>query len=121
MNYLELQQTLLDGYSLGDGYCRVSYEKGGVCILVQEKLRYTSIVLAKHFKDKDFEVCAIKIYLNTKKVCIITIYRAPSGNVDTFITKLDAILQKLFIVTVDFIICDDININYLVDSDRKVS
>jgi hypothetical protein len=70
-------------------------------------------------KYNDFEVCAIKIYLNTKKVYIITIYRAPSGNFDTFITKLDAILKKLFIVTADFIICGDININYLVDSDRK--
>ena len=47
------------------------------------------------------------------------IYRAPSGNFDTFITKLDTILKKLFIVTVDFIICGDININYLIDSDRK--
>ena len=64
MNYLELQQTFLD-------------EKGGVCILVQENLRYVSINLAKYSKDKDFEVCAIKIYLNTKKVCIIAIYIEP--------------------------------------------
>jgi hypothetical protein len=52
-------------------------------------------------------------------VCIIAIYRAPSGNLDTFITNLDAILKKLFTVTVNLIICGDININYLVDSDRK--
>lgn len=88
---------------------------------MQEKLRYASIDLAKYCKDKDFEVCATKIYLNTKKVCIIALYRAPSGNFDTFITKLDAILKKLFIVTVDFIICGDLNINYLVDSDKKKS
>jgi hypothetical protein len=95
-NYLGLQQTFLDGYSLGDSYCRVSYEKGGVCVFVQEKLRYTSIDLAKYCNDKDFGVCAIKIYLHTKKVCIITIYRAPSGSFDIFVTKLDAILKKLY-------------------------
>jgi hypothetical protein len=33
--------------------------------------------------------------------------------------KLDLILKKLFSVTVDFIICDGININFLADSDRK--
>jgi hypothetical protein len=27
MNYLELQQILLDSYSLGAGYCRATYKK----------------------------------------------------------------------------------------------
>jgi hypothetical protein len=79
MNYLELQKILLDSYSLGASYCRVTYEKGGVCIFVQEKLRYVGTDLAKYCKDKDFEVCATKIYMNTKKVCIIAIYRAPQA------------------------------------------
>jgi exonuclease III len=118
-NYLEFQRTSLDCYSLGADYCRTSYTKGGVCILEQDKLRFVNIDLAKFCKDKDFEVCAIKIYLETKKICIIAIYRAPSGNFDIFISNLDSILKKLFTVTVDFIICGDININFLVDSDRK--
>ena len=33
-----------------------------------------------HCKEKDFEACALKLYLNFKSVCIVTIYRAPSGN-----------------------------------------
>jgi hypothetical protein len=119
MNYLELQQIFLDKYSLGASYCRTLYDKGGVCIFVQKNLRHVSIHLVKYCKDKDFEACAIKIYLNTRKVCIITIYRAPSGSFDAFITKLYAILKKLFTVTVALIICGDLNINYLVDSNRK--
>jgi hypothetical protein len=70
-------------------------------------------------KDKDFEVCAVKLHFNTRKICIIAIYRAPSGNFDSFINKLDTILKKLFKATIDFIICGDININFLVDRDRK--
>jgi hypothetical protein len=66
MNYLQLQQIFLDSYSLGVGYCRSSYAKEGVCILVQEK-QFVRINLAKYCKDKDFEVCVIKIYLDTKK------------------------------------------------------
>jgi exonuclease III len=57
--------------------------------------------------------------LNTKSACIIAIYTAPSGNFDLFINKLDVILRKLYTTALEYIICGDININYLVDSDRK--
>jgi len=118
MNHLELQQTFIDNYKLGVSYCRTLYEEGGVCIFVQERLRYVKIDLEKQSKDKDFEVCAIMIHLNAKSACIIAIYRAPTGNFDLFISKLDAILRKLYTVTTEYIICGNINIDYLVDSDR---
>jgi hypothetical protein len=70
---------------------------------------------------RDCKICAIKTYLNTKSAGIIAIYiyRAPSGNFDLFINKLDVILRKLYITTLEYIICGDINIDYLVDSERK--
>jgi hypothetical protein len=55
MNHLELQQTFFDNYKLGISYCRTFYEKGGVCIFVQESLRYVRIDLEKYCKDKDFK------------------------------------------------------------------
>jgi len=73
----------------------------------------------KYCKDKYFEVCAIKIHFNAKSACIIAIYRAPSGNFDLFISKLDTILRKLYTVSTEYIICGDINIDYLVDNDKK--
>ena len=87
MNPLELQQTFIDNYKLGVSYCRTLYEKGGVCIFVQESLRYVKIDMENHCKDKNSEVCAINIYLNTKCTCIIAIYRAPKGNFELFISK----------------------------------
>jgi len=73
MNHLELQQTFFDNYKLGVSYCRTLYEKGGVSIFVQESLTYVKIDLEKYCKDKDFEVCAIKIHFNVKSACIIYI------------------------------------------------
>jgi hypothetical protein len=119
MNQLELQQTFLDSYKLGAGYCRTLCEKGGVCIFVQESLRYVSTDLENYCMDKDLEVCAIKIYINAKSACVIAIYRAPSGNFDLFITKLDIILRQLYTCTTEYITCGDINTHYLVDSNRK--
>jgi len=57
--------------------------------------------------------------LNTKSVCIIAIYRAPSGNFDLFLSKSDVVLRNLYTATQDYIVCGDINIDDLIDSDRK--
>ena len=119
MNHLELQQTFLDNYKLGNSYCRSFYKNGGACIFVQESLRYLKIDLEKYCKDKDFEICAIKIHFNTKSAYIIATCRAPSGKYDLFLSKLDTILRKLCTFTPEYIICGDINIDYLVDSDRR--
>jgi len=119
MNYLELQQTFFDNYKLGASYCRNSYEKGGVCIFVQENIRYVNLNLQKYSKDKDFEACAKKIYLNNRQASIITIYRSPSGNFNLFMIKLDVILRHLYMTTTELILCGVINIDHLSDSDRK--
>ena len=93
MNHSELQQIFFDNYKLGASYCRSSFEKGDVCIFVQENLRYVKLNLQKHCKDKDFEVCATKVRFNTTQANIIAIYRSPSGNFNFFITKLGVILR----------------------------
>jgi len=49
--------------------------------------------LEKDCIDQDIEICKLKVKLNTIYVCIIAIYRAPSGNFNQFINKLDT-LQK---------------------------
>jgi hypothetical protein len=95
------------------------YEMGGVCMYVQESLNYVRLDLEKYCQDKNFEVCAIKIHLDMKSVCIIAIYRAPSRNFYLFLSKLDVVLKNLYTATLEYIVCGDINIDYLIDSDRK--
>jgi len=119
MDYSELQQTSFNNYKLVASYCRNSYAKGSVCIFKQETLRYVRLDLKKHCKDKDFEVCATKVHFNSRQTIIIAIYRSPSGDFSSFITKLDIILRQLYKVTTVSVICGDINIDYLADSDRK--
>jgi hypothetical protein len=46
-------------------------------------------------------------------------YRAPSGDINEFLQKLDAILKYLYSPKSEFIICGDININYLTENNRK--
>jgi len=52
-------------------------------------------------------------------MCIITIYRAPTGNFNFFLQNLDNVLQVLHTPASNFIICGDLNINYLVENEKK--
>ena len=63
----------------------------------------------------------IKLYAvqgNTKVSCfiIICIYRSFSGNFDQFLTFLDFTWKHLYRPLTKFLMCGDINVDYLVDS-----
>jgi hypothetical protein len=49
---------------------------------------------------------------------MITAYRSPTGNFDIFLLKLDNILSAHYSNKLEFIICGDVNINYLEKCDR---
>jgi len=51
-------------------------------------------------------------------MCINTFY-SPSGNFSHFLLKLDTTLQLLYTPILQIIICRDININYLMESEKK--
>jgi hypothetical protein len=78
-----------------------------------------NIDLVKHCKDQDIEICALKLEFSTIQMCVLTTCRAPTGNFSHFLHRPDTILQILYTPTLDFIICGDININYLTKSERK--
>jgi hypothetical protein len=71
--------------------------------------------------EQDIEICALKLSFGTLNICVLTLYRAPSGNVSSFLLKLDTILQVLCTPKSHFIICGDININYLKESEDKTN
>jgi len=55
MNHLELQQTFFNNHKLGVSYSRTLSEKGGVCIFVQESLRYVRIDLESIVRINTFK------------------------------------------------------------------
>jgi hypothetical protein len=74
MNIMELQQLNIDSYKIGANYCMHLHTKN---------LTFVNI---EYCKDKHFEICAVKLKLGSKRFCIITIYRVPTGNIDIFLT-----------------------------------
>jgi hypothetical protein len=91
-----------------------------VRILVHKSLKYTNINLDEYCKHQDIEACALKLESTFLNICIVAIYRALAGNFIQFINTLDSILKTLHSSKLEFIICGDINTNYVIDSDKKI-
>jgi hypothetical protein len=75
--------------------------------------------LNKFCKEQDLEAWTVKLQSSACNICIMSIYRAPSGNFLLFLSGLGAILMALFNNNTELILCGDINVNYLEDSNRK--
>ena len=69
--------------------------------------------------EKDVEICAVKLEIQTSVFCIIAVYRSPSGNFNRFLETIDAVLQSLYSPSLGIIICGDLNINYLVLNEQR--
>jgi exonuclease III len=119
INPLERNNIIMDHYNLGVIYHRKSLSKGGVCIFVHDSIRYVSINLDRFCLDQIIEICAVKLQSAGQNICIVAIYRRPSGNFVHFLNSLDRVLNTICGPGVEFIICGDININYLQDTPKK--
>ena len=114
-----LYQISIDGYKLGAVHSRQVLKGGGVCIFIQNTLECTAIKLDKYCNKQKIEVCLLKIISIFHNILIMAVNRAPSGNFSLFLKRLDDILKSLYRVDLKFIICGDINIDYLTEDDKK--
>jgi len=115
----EVGYVVMENHTVGAHYCRSVYQRGGAIIYVHNSLKFSNIDLSGHCKEKDIQICAVKIHTNCLIMCIITIYRAPSGNFTYFLQRLDNVLKFLNTPSTCLILCGDLNINCLVESDQK--
>ena len=119
LKHSEIDFMCMDQYKLGAKFCRESLKNGGVSVFVHDTLQCTNINLAVFCKEQDIEACAVRINLSSLTICIISIYRSPTGNFLHSLHTLDSILSFLHNNTIEIIICGDFNINYLNDNDKK--
>jgi len=114
-----LANTHIPKHKLGAKYCRKNLKQGSVRIYVRESLKFTNINLLKYSKEQDIEIAAFQFNIQKGKVIILCIYRAPCGNNECFLNKLETILNSLHKHNSEFIICGNININYLESNNKK--
>lgn len=117
----EIININLDQYKLGTFFCRQEYKGGGACIYISQSFQCNVINLEKYHKEKDLEICALKLNVQMNNFIIICIYRSPTGNYTYFLTQLEIILNDLYNTSSIFILCGDFNIDYKKDNYRKYS
>jgi len=100
----ETDTIALANSSLGAIFCRNSFKNGGVSIFTHTSIQSTNMNLNNFCKEKDLEICAVKLHLLSYEVCIITVYRSPSRNFQYFIDNLEKHLSMIRSNTTEIII-----------------
>jgi exonuclease III len=115
---LEITCIIIKFYNLEAYFCHKS-KNGGVCIFVHYKLQFTPTDLNEYCIDQDIEICAVKLHHFPSNICILTVYRSPTGNVSCFLNNLEFIRTRIYTNLSNIILCGDINVNYLDDGDTN--
>jgi hypothetical protein len=109
----------MDQYKLGTKFCKESLKNDGVSIFVHDTLQCTNINLDEFCKEQDTEACAVRINLSSITICIISVYRSPMGNFLHFLHTSEDFILSFLHNTIEIIICNNFNINYLNNNDKK--
>jgi len=92
----EMEMMSIEYYKVGTKFCRQQFKNGGLCIFVHESIDFDVISTHCICKEKDLEICAVKLNLPKIKIVIRTIYRSTTGNYNHFLRKLDSFLNLLY-------------------------
>lgn len=107
------------GYKLVTSFCRAHHIHGGCAIYAKNNLEVRKLDFSEYSEEMICECVGIKLTLNNKSACVISVYRPPNDACfQVFLFKLYLLLEK--VSKNDYIfICGDLNIDYLVESMQK--
>jgi len=83
----EINNLSLKGYKLASEFCRKKIRGGGACILINKALFYSTIDLNQYCHEKMLEMCTIKLHLKSFKLIVLCVYRAPTGDINFFLSN----------------------------------
>jgi hypothetical protein len=101
-------------YNLVTECCRQTFRRGVVCIFLREKLKFSNVNLNEFCKEV-LEVCAVKLPFPS---ALYSLLQSSFWNLLTFLKWLRCHFKSLYNTNSKLIICDDINVNYLVGNNR---
>ena len=105
----ELQFFNIVGYTLGASFCRQEGKHGGVMIMLRDNVKFTEIPdISLMSVPLHCEVCGIRV--RQSGIFIISLYRAPTGDMSVFYGVLDKLFDFLKVTKSKIILCGDFNI-----------
>jgi hypothetical protein len=73
----------------------------------------------RYSKEKDIEICAVKLHFSSHTVVIVSVYRSPAGSFSYFLNNFEIALNHIYDNSIGIILCGYFNINYLTDNCNK--
>jgi exonuclease III len=111
----EISRTVIKFCNLRAYFCRKSRKIGGVNIFVHQNRQFTPTDPDEFCIAQETEICAVKLHYFSTNICILTVYRSPTGNFLHFLNNLESSLTRIYANSSIIILCGDINVNYLDD------
>ena len=86
--------TYIEGYGTGTVFSREQSAIGGICIRVKQGIEYIKMTEVKKIsREHIFKCCEIE--LCASGIVIVAVYRTPSSNVNSFLSKVEDLLKYL--------------------------
>lgn len=98
-------------FVLASSYSRAGSRGGGVAIWTRSDLMVKAVNVSDFCIDKHSEMCAIEYVYKKNKTIILNCYRSPCGDLHVFFNSLFDVLDSLFKLNINFIVCGDFNID----------
>jgi len=81
---------------------------------MNSNMERNTIDLSQYCTVKVIEVCTHQIKIGNHPSILLCTLRTPSGNFSETVVQLDLILKYLYKPKLEFIICGDFNVNFLI-------
>lgn len=121
-SYDSISAMNLDGYNLVTSFCRQKSIHGGSAIYVANKHMpfCKKMDLNRFCSEFEFECCGMRVSMDGgMELMVVSIYRSPSSDVNSFISTLNNFLLSIKTGKRNLIICGDLNVNFLRNSEEK--
>lgn len=117
----QIEDFVLEDFRLVSAYCRLEGQHGGAAVYCRQNVRCKEIPALNCLSiPGNFECAAVESVLSSHKILIVTVYRPNTGSIQSFMNRLEALLQ--FIVHHSYMIIfigGDFNIDLLSESTEK--
>lgn len=111
LNKNQIDNIKIENYNVASAYARLNHIHGGTMIFCESGLQYKErLDLTKYSSEISCEISAIELL--RENTVIVTIYRSPNGDLDTFFDVFTQVLELLFNSDKIVIINGDFNLKF---------
>jgi hypothetical protein len=74
-----------------------------VSIFVKKNVKFKQVDITHHCNEQDIECCVEQLESKLSNIYVLAVYRAPTGDFETFLNKLENILNYIYKPKAEFI------------------